>query len=596
MRYTTDTPERTHITKVFSQDEVQVHRTSAKSKVNLPAVKYVNATLPQPSKHNWSLEEEGVLCVLTRWLISVNSFTKHGIAMQDIRLILCAYFANDLVNQDSRSSLSNSAIAARIWKMKQEGEDNLAWREVYVETDFRDPKGLWSTTKLELKATAAAIGIVLVERGFEHKMEVLANAGRGFKSKKRKRSDGCTGVLGFRSDWSENEADTMVTSPIRRACLPTLTPSPGPRKAQTAKPTIKIHPSHINYETVTFSNHNKRTAKQFDGSLPTPMSSRRSFPKKKKPKDKDRIPLHKHTFKEQGLAFRSYDDDSNGVNTPTGFRAGAYREPAIWPKPPPDRRSKEFREAATIHLTPMEKPSGYISITQSPLAPIHRALRSTANPKVAIIDLHHLTEAQKPHCPSLYPAKSVINQLGILGFKKERNKSYPYKGTSEWIVWECIEREAVITTFSIQELSLYLEKYPGLAKTLRLEGIREAENATEYQEHINNTRLPMSRASGRAIGHFLGFTGLPESFLDVAALKFARSWGFIGRDNNQRQRSYLDGAHAGFLHFYGTKPVKSMPECGKDGKRGHSINEDAEDGFMAKRGEIQAVLGLCRRW
>ncbi|MCJ1486684.1 hypothetical protein MMC06_006862, partial [Schaereria dolodes] len=309
--------------------------------------------------------------------------------------------------------------------------------------------------------------------------------------------------------------------------------------------------------------------------------------------------LHEYTFhvtKDWGLAFRFYDQNSNGVNGPTGFRAGRFQETNTRSNSPPDRRSKAFRDAAIIHLTPLSKPSGFISIFESPLPAIHRGLRSPANPHVAVIDLYQLAQAQKPRCPSLYPAASVIKQLKQRD-KSEENSIPPYySGRGEWIVWESIKRQAVLATFSVQDLRVYLRNHPTLEHVLRLTGIQRASNSREYNKFIINTQLPLSRASGHAIGHFLAWTGLDEKFLDAAALKIARGWKFFGCNHVQRQNQYLAGARIGRQEFLqDTRNPKARSSSSGSKKHEKHTCIAVDDDFDSKRRHIEAVLRLYNK-
>ena len=85
-----------------------------------------------------------------------------------------------------------------------------------------------------------------------------------------------------------------------------------------------------------------------------------------------------------------------------------------------------------------------------------------------------------------------------------------------------------------------------MGPTFRLDSIERSLGASEYRRLLRQSQLPLSRASGKIVGDFLAFTGLPQSFVDFAALKIARSWYFLGLRNSQRRGAYLRGVYAGY--------------------------------------------------
>ena len=143
---------------------------------------------------------------------------------------------------------------------------------------------------------------------------------------------------------------------------------------------------------------------------------------------------------------------------------------------------------------------------------------------------------------------------------------------------------------------MYLRNHPTLEHVLRLTGIQRASNSREYNKFIINTQLPLSRASGHAIGHFLAWTGLDERFLDAAALKIARGWKFLGCNHVQRQNQYLAGARIGRQEFLqDTRNPKARSSSSGSKKHEKHTCIAVDDDFDSKRRHIEAVLRLYNK-
>ena len=239
------------------------------------------------------------------------------------------------------------------------------------------------------------------------------------------------------------------------------------------------------------------------------------------------------------------------------------------------------------------------------------------------LDLNHINEHQQRDFPRLYSARLVIRELDIGKHVSESGRHYTYTGTSEWIVWGEIEKDAIIARFTMADFELYLAQNPALKAALRLDGFRACSSSGTYSRQIWKTKLPLSRSVGVTIGHFLAFTGLPRAHLDYVAMKFARKWQFLGTTSKPRKDSFLAGAHKGFRKFHGQPTVpqdESQPSLPTNQLESHLtvapptseardiegvMNEEDEDSdgtvigeyvddFMDMRQDIEAMLGINR--
>ena len=464
------------------------------------------AALARPPRHTWSLEQRAALCVLKRWFSP---------SFKEIHFVFNAHYASSINEQNPGHKIGRNALLAQLHHMEDQGEDNEAWRSVVLETEFGDPRGCYENTRQDLEATATEIGIALV-RGWEDKQRVSTRSGRGrlSKTRKRKRGGSVEGVLGFVVDYSEEEEPCR--RPKRRYGL--LTPPTSPRKSGQATQTHQTP---------------KRKPQAGGPSIDKcakPLRTRSILPGRED---------YNHRFIPPDLGFRFWDNNSHGINTAEGFRAGAFVNCHRNIPSPPNRNSQVFRDQTNIHLQPLPEPSSYISVWQGILPAFHRGLRSSANAHVAIINLRAVYDQQLSGIPGLYPAADAINQLKMV-IKGN------YRGIGDWLVWGEIKRAAVVACFTVDDFRRFIHSMPQIIPTLRLNEIEASTCADEYQRRLRKSQLPISRASGKIVGRFLAFTSLPKSFVNFAARKVALSWQFLGLDNAQRYKAYLDGVYDGF--------------------------------------------------
>ena len=133
-------------------------------------------------------------------------------------------------------------------------------------------------------------------------------------------------------------------------------------------------------------------------------------PKEFQPTDKWVVGMGK------SIMYRYFDDNSQGsYSKDYGFKSGYLhrRNRSTAPVPPPLPFSPVFRAAARIHLERKESPDGspFISLWGSPLPALHRALRSSANAFIAVIDGRRFSLCQPYDYPSLFPCRVVVNDL-----------------------------------------------------------------------------------------------------------------------------------------------------------------------------------------
>lgn len=452
------------------------------------------AALARPPRHSWNHEQRVALCVLRRWF-SPND--------KDIHLIFNKHYTASIQQQNPGHQIARNTLLAQLHDMERDGDDNEAWRSVVLETTFEDPHGYFENTRQDLEKTASDIGITLL-RGWEDKYKNSPRSGSGRSPRKRKRQSNAEGVLGHVLDVTEED---QPCTPTKRRSYGLLTP---PTSAKRFVRAIRSHQIARRKSQVTQS----FTPEQHD---------------------KDYI----HRFIPPDLGFRFWDNNSHGLNTAEGFRAGAFVDRRRSIPSPPDRYDQVFRDQANIHLQPLAEPSSYISVWEGILPAFHRGLRSSANAHVAFINLRAVYAHQLSGIPALYPAAHVIKQFGMV-------LRGNYRGRGDWLVWGEIERSAVVACFTVEDFRRFMHSIPKIVPTLRLNGIQNSRYASQYHQYLEESRLPISRASGKIVGKLLAFAGLPEPFVNFGARKVALTWYFEGWDDSQRYKSYLDGVHSGF--------------------------------------------------
>ncbi|MCJ1434499.1 hypothetical protein MMC27_003868 [Xylographa pallens] len=519
---------------------------------------------------------------MERWFESEKPIGKRTLTYQDMRDIFVAYFADSIKFCGEVREISANAICAQLWEIRNDGKQSLAWKEVYLETSFLDPLGCWSATRNDLLATASDIGIKLSRKSTEDKVQILENAGARLNKNKAKRK--------IQEDWdwdsvTEYEGDTEQEDPLcglsKMTRLGLLTPNSGSKRSKayhllsTKSPLGSLATSRQN--GIPFY-----TVGDISPILPpTPCKS---------PQNKVGSTWTKRilSFKND-MVFRFYDDNSQGVNSASGFLAGDLERT---PVTQPGLFSEVFLGPAENHLRRFHVPTPFISVWDSMLPALHRGLRSDAyssgNAYVAIIDAEQLDIGRSSEYAKAIRVREIVHVLKSHG----RYLDMRYWGSSEHLVYREIPQSAVLTSFSIDSLRQYMEARPALEQILRLHGIEAAAKQIEYNAHLKATTLPMSLFAGQTIGHFLAFIGLPRPNLELLALKMSWVWKFGGAANHEQKVAYLEGIQEGYRTYYRqqglTEPRLPIDQYTNE-RQGEPGLADT-DTFLARRQRIQQIL------
>lgn len=567
------------ITKILSHVEILIEshevELSSEASTHPPSCNYT--ALSRKSRHNWSLEEREALCILRRWYC--NSWKELG-------RIFNAYFTGKS-QSDNIPEVTGSALSMQFLEMQRHRVKSQAFESVFIETLFADESRTWDAVRRDLEQSARAIGIPLIRKLYEDREELLKICEEVPKCLKRKKFTNCTdsvlGSFAYRSDGEESGPAT----PAKRSRY--LTPSPTPQKG--SKALTKVNSTQ--YDSGARKKQHKltpatpqslrRPSQHGIRSPKTDPQSKNCFGPEALPMDRDDISLGQfNQLPRPRIVFRFYDNNSSGVNTPTGMRAGLFQDSRLPLSPPPEIDTKAFRKEAIKHFSWTREPTPFISMCQSILPALHRGLLSSMDASIAVIDLHTVSRSQEWNHSKVYVAGHIIKRLGL------RQEVYGYRGRSEWLVWGMIDKNAIITTFKVEALRRFLARSPDVSIVLHFTEIESSRNAKEYREKLKGNVNYVGRASGRVIGKFLACTGLPDSYVESAAKKISRDWQLHGNTSLPRLRAYLEGVQFG-LHV--TRAELEASTQAKGNQRIATYLEWVDSGLQRK-GAIDGDLSL----
>ncbi|MCJ1250110.1 hypothetical protein MMC30_007336 [Trapelia coarctata] len=233
------------------------------------------------------------------------------LSFRDIRRTFCAYFAGTIRFQGKTREITDNKISIQLYEIKKERKHNVAWREVFLETDFDDPFDEWTATREELVATASLLGIVLLRRQFEDKAIIFKEMSLP-ASAKRKR-------VPHSRPWTNDQEQPE----IGKACISYGLLIPGtPKRAKPGNNDLSPlsrkgsqgRGSSALCEIQYFSAQ-RESAVRYSGSLSVPQlfpQTPETSPQRKRTK---RTKLIRDVADENDVLFRFYDNSSQGINS-----------------------------------------------------------------------------------------------------------------------------------------------------------------------------------------------------------------------------------------------------------------------------------------
>nr|POE77372.1 hypothetical protein CFP56_09019 [Quercus suber] len=171
-----------------------------------------------------------------------------------------------------------------------------------------------------------------------------------------------------------------------------------------------------------------------------------------------------------GLLFRYWHNKSSGFNSATeGFIAGRYMFTNVMPPTPP--QCEEFKEWSDVfsHLNGDEIASPYVSVSNSFAWICRQALgqseRGQTNIRITVIDASTLDREKVFHAKPYH--KEIRKKYAFT------DGAHRYPATYELLVWHEIPQQAILGTFTIQDLLSLETKDASIATALRLQELSE---------------------------------------------------------------------------------------------------------------------------
>ncbi|KAK4990131.1 hypothetical protein LTR50_002761 [Elasticomyces elasticus] len=289
-------------------------------------------------------------------------------------------------NKNFQTELRVSPLRAQYYELCGQ-KTNEAWRAVFLESAAPDGVARWENELAELRLTARTVDVELVfNNGTTVAVTVTATVAAG-RPRPKKRT-------------------------LKQAKLGTKS-NPKPKKVKSLTDVLSLEPPAIPERL-----------------LPTEEARKNSAPTK-------------------GLLYRFYDEKSQGTNSPTGFRAGAFANmKGTLPRPLSITEPYLTSPCAENHLNKNESPSPFISVTNS-LVWIIRQMRQSpgqkTNPRFAVIDAAIVAEDDGIYHVPLFHKGLCFQKV----FDKGAWRCY---GTHDWLVWAHIPQRAILHTVDMKDL------------------------------------------------------------------------------------------------------------------------------------------------
>jgi hypothetical protein len=286
------------------------------------------------------------------------------------------------------------------------------------------------------------------------------------------------------------------------------------------------------------------------------------------------------------LLFRYSDDHSSSkgpfFNNCTGFIAGRFVEdPANIPTPPV---GAALKAVALSHLTPEFVTTPFISFFSSMLPALHRAIRSSSNPYLTIIDGHIAEQGLKDRFGErtkvTYSVYDIVTEFGLqlrggyngkfsnyvpasfidkisgpsevrdpynqwycLGFSELHffyavprrftvntslkisisTTGYTANGWNQFLMYGVVNKDSIVGVLKIQDL-MQSEYYGGdFFSVLQLDLIKQAHYASGLDKKLRKLAEPMSYKTRQVVQKFLGLANVQPAYQEVLA-RYACSW------------------------------------------------------------------------
>jgi hypothetical protein len=248
---------------------------------------------------------------------------------------------------------------------------------------------------------------------------------------------------------------------------------------------------------------------------------------------------------------------------------------------------------AKSHLLEVDVTSPFISTSETPLWPFHKAVRNDHNAAISMIDLSHFNQRR------IFSAKELI--------RKNPLNRRSYKGWGEWLIWGDIPASSMVGTIFLKDLWPIVRSHGDVREVLRLNVIRSFPfNRKGLKRRLAAGSVKADEAAGSAIGKLfrLLHLELADRHLDVFATMIARSWRFQ-RNHTGGFSRYLQSVRAAYSSTVRIEDAGAVGSIGRPVEvEGTAISSDIQtrwqqmvavevplDQFSRDRARVNRVLG-----
>jgi hypothetical protein len=210
------------------------------------------------------------------------------------------------------------------------------------------------------------------------------------------------------------------------------------------------------------------------------------------------------------LLYRWSNSESQGVNSKTFFQAALFCN-GEWYNPE-DFSEDRFERFFRSHVTKQEVKTPFISTSQSPLAPIQRALANQNNAIVTVIDTSKLDTKVFYACPLAIRTRTLVHN--------------GWKGYGEYLIWGRIPTEAIVLALEIATLERIASLHHDIYHLMQIPLIRGARRCDQKLREMLASKRKAPFKSGRTFGKLLTILQVPRVHWDNLASEFAKSWGW----------------------------------------------------------------------
>ncbi|KAK9853160.1 hypothetical protein MYU51_006901 [Penicillium brevicompactum] len=216
------------------------------------------------------------------------------------------------------------------------------------------------------------------------------------------------------------------------------------------------------------------------------------------------------------LLYRWFNEDSQGANCETrgphsakGFVSGLFCQEPYFSND--DLTDSQLENYFITHVNKLKHATPFISTSESPLAPIHRAIKSSKLAYLAVIDTTKIKTR-------VFLANPIAKQTDT--FTKR------WEGKGEYLIWGEVPRCAVAFVFPVSEIERLAAQNRDIGRLLLLRILRRSRFCDQVLRFQLAKRKKHPFKSGRTLGKFLMLLGFPRLYWEDFARRFMSCWGW----------------------------------------------------------------------